>query len=117
MDKNQIASLRQYITGDYGRCCDKLFATLVTDPRFNTGLNENDYADMPLDEYRRVQLHRARALPEYEFIETENVLDYPVSPSAFCDAVSFIEWGAAMKYFLNRSVGHVLTSLRNKNLH
>jgi len=113
MDKNQTATLRRYITGDYGRCCDKLFSTLVKDPRFNNGLNGNDHESMSLDEYRRVQFHRARALSEYEFIEAENVLDYPVSPSAFCDAVSFIEWSAAMKYFLNRSVGGLINSLKN----
>ena len=96
--------LRRFLVGDYGRCCDKLFDTLSSDPRFKTGLSQNDISDMSLNEHRLLQCQRAKALAEYQFIEAENVVECPVSPAAFCDAASFIDWSAAMKYFLNRSV-------------
>lgn len=105
MEKHeQFLSLRSFIVGDYGKCCDKLFNTLSNDPRFNTGLSQNDLADLNLDQYRLIQYQRAKALAEYQFIENENVVECPISPAAFCDAVSFVDWSAAMKYFLNRSV-------------
>ena len=110
MDKSKTitAKLRRFIAGEYGRCCDELFDTLVNDPRFNAGLTQNHLCNMSLNEYRLFQYRRARALAEYQFIETENVVECPVSPAAFCDAVSFIDWSAAMKYFLNRSVCNIV---------
>ena len=106
MDQSKTipTKLRRFIAGEYGRCCDEVFDTLVNDLRFNAGLTQNDLCGMSLNEFRLFQYRRAKALAEYQFIETENVVECPVSLAAFCDAVSFIDWGAAMKYFLNRSV-------------
>lgn len=106
MDSNQSNGkhLRGFLLGSYGECCDQFFQTVEQAKEFNTGLNENDYAGMSLDDYRRIQNRRAQVLAEYSFIENANVIETPVCPAAFCDAMSFIEWSAAMKYFLNRSV-------------
>lgn len=112
---NKNHPLRSFLLGKYGECSDEFFQTVESASEFNTGLNENDYSGMTLDSYRRIQNKRAKMLAEYSFIENANVIENPVCGAAFCDAMSFIEWSAAMKYFLNRSVCYIYYILLNSD--
>ena len=103
--------MRIYVSGEgYARSMSKYFTTLESDPVFNTGLNWNDYANMSMEEYRQLQTKRARSLPEYQFIENEDILENPACPAAYTDANVYLEWSSGMKYFLNRSVYYISLS-------
>ena len=88
----------------YVSCLDKVFTTLELDPLFNDGLNWNDYSHMDINAYRLLKTKRAKAIPQYQFMENENAIDNPASPCACSNGFCFIDFGAALKYFLNRSL-------------
>ena len=62
--------LHKYVMGEaYVNFLEKFFTTLEKDPLFNDGLTWHDYETMDINEHRLLQTKRAKALPEYMFVE------------------------------------------------
>jgi acyl-CoA oxidase len=96
--------LHRYVMGEeYVMFLDSMFATLEKDPLFNDGLTWHDYETMGTNNHRLLQTKRAKSLAEYQFVE--NLMDSgPSVIPAFANALVYLNFSMAQKYFLNRSL-------------